>query len=175
MNAAEISAAAALIGVALGQLLARSGSYRKWLRAERHKAAAELLAAGEAIRKHSAGRILDAYAGTVSGDPARQHLADLERLDLALEAARTVFPAPVAAMAEQVADSARELAYGLKHASAATSSPGDRYYAARSRFSDAARCLIAPTLGGRLRSLRGARISPLAQAGRPRARVEPGV
>jgi len=51
MRPEVISVAAALAGVVVGQLLSRSGEYRKWLRAERHKAGAELLAAGEALRE----------------------------------------------------------------------------------------------------------------------------
>jgi len=100
MRPEVISVAAALAGVVVGQLLSRSGEYRKWLRAERHRAGAELLAAGEALRRHSAGRVLAAYAGGLAAempsggvsDPAGTHLADLERLGLAVEAVRTVVP-----------------------------------------------------------------------------------
>lgn len=70
VDAAAISAIAALAGVALGQVLARGGEYRKWLRSEQHKAAAELLAAGEAIRRHSALRLGDLYTGTVRASAA---------------------------------------------------------------------------------------------------------
>ena len=38
-----------LIGVIIGQLLARGGEYRKWIRIERHVACARLLEAAEAI------------------------------------------------------------------------------------------------------------------------------
>lgn len=39
MNAEFLSTAAALIGLELGQFLARSGEYSKWLRSEQHAAA----------------------------------------------------------------------------------------------------------------------------------------
>jgi hypothetical protein len=51
-----ISALAALAGVLLGGVLARNAEYRRWLRTERHKAAAELLAAGQAMQRNVAER-----------------------------------------------------------------------------------------------------------------------
>lgn len=155
MNAAEISAIAALAGVALGQLLARSGEYRKWLRAERHKAAAELLAAGEAMRRHSATRIGDLYAtGTVRDGASDEYLAILERLALALEAARTVFPPPVAALAERLENAAHGLAFvpGKKKEQAQGPTPGDMYASARAEFTGAARRLITPAPGSQARA-----------------------
>lgn len=150
MNAAIISAVAALIGVALGQLLARGSENRKWLRTEQHKAAAELLATGEAIRRHRASRILDGYACTVRPDLADVYLADLERLDLALEAARTVFPADVAGLAERFAEAVVGIARSGYDQVEKLPSPGDRYFAARSSFTKAARHLMAPTISKRL-------------------------
>ena len=50
MDTTIISTVAALSGVALGGLLASSGEYRKWRREERHRAAAELMAAAETMR-----------------------------------------------------------------------------------------------------------------------------
>ncbi len=145
MDAVVISAVAALAGVVLGQLLARSGEYGKWLREERHRAAAELLAAGEAIRRHSAARILDRVAGTIRDAAADEHLADLERLALAAEAVRTVFPPAVATLADLLRDTAHELAYvGFKKQPDGPS-PGDLYASARDAFTAAARRLIAPT------------------------------
>jgi hypothetical protein len=151
MDAVVISAVAALAGVVLGQLLARSGEYGKWLREERHRAAAELLAAAEALRRHSAARVVGRYVGTTRDDPADEHLADLERLTLAAEAVRTVFPPTVATLADQLSDAAQELAYvGLKQrARAGEPSPGDLYSSARAEFTGAARRLIAPTSNSR--------------------------
>lgn len=45
-----------------GQVLARDGEYRKWLRSARHTAATELLAVGETVREHAAIRIGARYA-----------------------------------------------------------------------------------------------------------------
>jgi hypothetical protein len=186
MNAAVISAVAALGGVALGQLLARSGEYRKWLRSERHKAAAELLAAGEAMRSHLVGRIGDLYKGTVTANAGDQFLADLERLTLAAEAARTVYPATVAALAEQFEGAAHGLAGVLadvmqkeqapEKEQAPGPSPGVRYMSARSAFTEAARHLIAPTPGSRIRAAfpagNAARLGPGQDVSRPEAAAQ---
>lgn len=94
MSAAIVSAIAALSGVALGQLLARSGEYRKWLRFERHATARDLLAAAEALRTHTVRQIGDRYEGTVRIDAADTYIAALERLSLALEAVWTIYPCP---------------------------------------------------------------------------------
>ncbi|HCT79557.1 MAG TPA: hypothetical protein DGG94_14230 [Micromonosporaceae bacterium] len=110
------SAVIALAGLVVGHLLTRSGEYRKWLRTERHKAIAELLAAGEVARRHSAERVIMAYGRNF--DPARTgeaekpevYLADLESLGLALEAERTVFPHRVGVLAERFCDRARAIA-----------------------------------------------------------------
>src|SRR5260370_55469 len=52
MRPAVISVAAALAGGDGAQLLSRSGEYRKWLRAGLLRAGAEMLAAGQARRRH---------------------------------------------------------------------------------------------------------------------------
>ncbi|MGW0430944.1 hypothetical protein ACWDV4_00110 [Micromonospora sp. NPDC003197] len=50
MWTALIGALAALVGIIIGQILARSGEYRKWIRAEQHKACASFLEACESIK-----------------------------------------------------------------------------------------------------------------------------
>ena len=153
VNPAVISAVAALAGVLLGQALARSGEYRKWLRTERHRACAEMLAAGEALRRHSAGRVLAAYRGDPLPDDASEvHLTDLERLGLALEAFRTVFPGRVAVRAELLSDAARTLARLDLHEPSTERQTGNRYLMARDEVTQMARLMIAPTWGERLRS-----------------------
>ena len=145
VNAAVITAIAALAGVVLGQLLARSGEYRKWLRSERHKAAAELLAVGEAIRRHSAARIGDLYTGTVRAGGADEHLGDLERLALAVEAARTIYPPETVALIGRLEAAAHELVYVPHKEQSQGASPGEVYASARDEFTEAVRRLIAPT------------------------------
>jgi hypothetical protein len=157
VSSTVIGAVAALAGVLLGQVLARSGEFRRWLRAERHKASAELLAAGEALRRHSADRVLDAYRGDApAGDGSGTHLTDLERLGLALEAFRTVFPGRVAALAQEFSDAARALAH-LGVTEPPGEQPGDRYITARNKITEMARRMIAPAWGDRLRQLSGTR------------------
>lgn len=170
MDTALAAPAAALAGVLLGGLLTRSGEYRKWLRSERHRAAGELLAAGEALRRHGAGRVLAAYARGqgLDGPPgesedAETHLADLERLSLALEAMRTIFPARLAVLAEEFADAAGKLAIPISAQppearpegtpgdrmspqppeARPDGTPGDRYYEARAKLTTAGRGKIA--------------------------------
>jgi len=50
MVTAIVSAAAALIGVLLGQVLTRDTEFRKWVRSERYKLCAEMLTAAEEAR-----------------------------------------------------------------------------------------------------------------------------
>ncbi|WP_146179973.1 hypothetical protein [Micromonospora sp. RP3T] len=61
-----VGAAAALCGVVIGQFLARSNEYQKWLRTEQHTACARLLEAGEAYRTSRAMEV-------VVHDVAREH------------------------------------------------------------------------------------------------------
>lgn len=155
MSAAVVSAIAALSGVGLGQLLARSAEYRKWLRSERHAAARDLLAAAEALRTYAVRQIGDRYKGTIREDSADTYVAALERLSLALEAVRTVYPAPVAALGDQLETAAHAFASvlaELEQEQGQGPSLGDTYMTARAKFTDAARRLVAPTLASRLRA-----------------------
>lgn len=147
MGTVVLGAVAGLAGVILGQLLARRGEDRKWLRDERHRAAAGLLAAGEALRRHSAARIVALYAGSIGDIAADEYLTDLERLGLAAEAVRTVYPPAIAALADRLHDAAQGLAYvGLaERPQAAEASPGDLYASARDKFTAAVRRLIVPS------------------------------
>jgi hypothetical protein len=142
----------ALAGVVLGQLLARSGEYSKWLRSERHRSAAELLACGEAFKRHAADMIGARYAG----DPvdSEGHLADLERLALALEAVRTVFPGRTGALADDFGEAAQRLTHvaaGVAEVTPGEPTPGERYDRARRSFTEDVRLLIAPTPAGWLK------------------------
>ncbi len=150
---ASLASLAGLAGVVLGQVLARSGEYSKWLRSERHKSAAELLACGEAFRRHSAALILARYRASRApeddlGDALDPeiHLADLERLGLALEAVRTVFPRHVAALADEFGEATRRLAHvALAKPGEVSAGAGEEYAAARQSLTDEVRPLIAPT------------------------------
>lgn len=170
VSAVVISAAAALVGVLLGQVLARSGEYRKWLRAERHRSATELLAAGEAVRRHSAARVLAlASGGSLPAGESETHLGDLERLDLAVEGCLYGVPRRVAALAEDLGATVTAItAVGLRERVAMLAEdlgvdnpipgeqpPGDTYRAARIRFTDAARRMIAPGPRDQIKSLLG--------------------
>jgi hypothetical protein len=97
MQSAAISAVAALVGVALGQSLARSGEYRKWLRAERHRAATELLGAAEEARRGIYAR----HKGPDVSAIRDESMADSARVITALEAMRLIFPSDVIRIADQ--------------------------------------------------------------------------
>ena len=142
MPDAVLGIVGALAGVILGQLLARSGEYSKWLRSERHRSAAELLACGEVFRHHAADRVRAMYVGEpIDGEVL---LADLERLALALEAVRTVFPARTAALADELGEAGRQLTHAGE-TKPGVPTAGQRYEEARRRFTDEVRPLIAPS------------------------------
>lgn len=84
-------------------------------------------------------------------------MADLERLTLAAEAARTVYPPKVAALIEQLKTAAHGLAAVMQKDKVSGPTPGERYAAAQCAFTDAARHLIAPDMGRQMRTLFGVR------------------
>lgn len=174
VSSTVVAAIAALAGVLLGQVLARSGEYRRWLRAERHKASAELLAAAEALHRRSAERLLDTHYDDPPPDDA-PYLADMERLGLALEALRTVFPGRVEPLAQEFREAAeaweryvRKMAKYRRDPftkpdtqdSEATKSAGSRYRAARDEMTDVTRRMIAPSWVDRLRPPPRKRLDP---------------
>lgn len=97
---------------------------------------------------------MDRYAGIVRDSAADDHLADVEQLMLAAEAARIVFPPAVAALAGRFRDAGQELSYvGItERPQADEASPGDSYSSARDEFTGEARRLIAPVPYGRIRA-----------------------
>jgi hypothetical protein len=168
-NFGIITPVVALIGVVVGQVLARDGDYRKWLRSTRHDAATELLAVGEAVREHAATRIGARYAlgQVIPGEPMEEQtlqgmsgeivLGDIRRLTLAIEAVRTVFPRRVADMAETFGATVTALArLSMARPEEFPQSEGNpgqhqQYEQARRRFTEVVRSLVAPSLRDRLR------------------------
>lgn len=143
METTIISAVAALAGVLLGSLLSRSGEYRKWLRTERHRAATELLAAGEAGRR-------GVYARHGREDTAAvrdEVMAEAARVHIALEAAHLVFPPSVVAAANQYSEITSE--FLLRHWTDPTAKvePSVAYYEARRALTAAVGRLVAPGSG----------------------------
>jgi hypothetical protein len=162
VTVAIVGPLAALVGVLVGGLLTYSSEYRKWLRAERHKAVTELLAAGEAMRRHSAARIAARYAASRLVDLEQAagaldpeiHLADLERIDLASEAMRTLFPTVVVELVEEFCAAAQALPH-VEFTARAADEPakgaGEMYFASRAKLVRAVRTMIAANLTERLR------------------------
>jgi hypothetical protein len=90
--------------------------------------------------------VLDAYRGDAPADDASGiHLADLERLGLALEAFSTVFPGYVAPLAREFSDAVRALAHIGVTEPPPEERPGDLYITARNKITDVARRMIAPS------------------------------
>jgi len=160
---AIVGALAALVGVLVGGLLSYSSEYRKWLRAERHKAITELLAAGEALRRHSASRIVARYAAGQLVDLGQAvgaldpdiHLADLERIGLAGQAMRTLFPTGVVELVEEFCHAVQAIPL-VEPSSKSADQPtyekaGAAYFASRAKLVRAVRMLIATDLPERLR------------------------
>jgi hypothetical protein len=90
------------------------------------------------IRARYVGRPLDSEV----------HLADLERLALALEAVRTVFPRRTGALADEFGEAAQRLSHvasGVAEVTPDEPTPGDGYQDARRRLTEDVRPLIAPT------------------------------
>lgn len=160
MDAAWISAITALGGVALGAVLTRNGEYRKWLRGERHKAATELLATGEAMRRALVVRrlsILSEKKGNAEQTRLEKEiLTDQERIALALEAFRLVFPRRIAGLADEFVEAARAVArLPLDEQPSATApKPGQQYLERRAALIRALSPLIAPDFRERLRGRR---------------------
>jgi hypothetical protein len=146
VDTAWISAITGLSGVTLGALFARSGEDRKWLRMEQHKATAELLAAGEAMRTIFTDRaVTGLYENPDKSEPNRRKAITTggERLELALQAFRLVFPNDTAAVAEAFCESARKIRHlRLDSPEVDPASLAYRYFDRRAALTDAARLKI---------------------------------
>jgi hypothetical protein len=161
VGVAIVGSLAALAGVLVGGLLTYSSEYRKWLRSARHEAVTELLVAGEAFKRHSAARIVARYSqGVDLGQQAERydpetHLADLERISLACEAMRTLFPTGVMVLVDEFRESAQALPLVELNAKSANQpaneQPGSIYAASRANLIRSVRIMIAASLTERLR------------------------
>ena len=150
MDAVIISAIAALAGVLLGGVLSRSGEYRKWLRAEQHKAATELLAAGEALRRGVYTRRSVRKDAEATAKAKAEAVADVARLRVALEALRLVFPAPVVERAQDYVEISSAFSAIDVNAEVVVAQPQGydfEYFDARNALSAAAALVIAPRGG----------------------------
>jgi hypothetical protein len=106
------------------------------------------------VEKRSGGTRPIVFARCTSGiHSTATSTWSLERLALALEGVRTVFPRRAAALADEFGEATRKMAHiatpkpADPKAAAPTGEPtvGERYAEARRRFTDEARPLIAPT------------------------------
>jgi len=146
MDSTIVSAGAALGGVLLGQVLARSGEYRKWLRTERHKAASEMLAAAEEAKRGvyaRSGSKVEDYEN-VRGEA----MAEASRVFSALESVRLVFPSHVVELAERYSDIIGQFLAEQHGNPSALIGPPDEYYDVRAAFTHASGKLIAPGRSG---------------------------
>jgi hypothetical protein len=146
MDSTVVSAGAALGGVLLGQVLARSGEYRKWLRTERHKAASEMLAAAETAKRGiyvRSGSKVEEYEN-VRGEA----MAEASRVFSALESVRLVFPPRIVEFAERYSGIIAQF-LAVQHTNpSALVEPPDEYYDVRAAFTRASGKLIAPGRSG---------------------------
>lgn len=84
------------------------------------------------------------------------YMADLERLEVAVEAVRTVFPARVAKAAEDFDQAVRVLVGSVTHTSWGEVPGGARYKMCRSALTNEVRRLVAPSFGDFIRRRREA-------------------
>lgn len=170
MDSAWIGVIGALAGVVLGGVVSRNGEYRKWLREERHKAAAELLAAGEAMRAIFTDRaVTGLHEDPDLTEPERRkaRIAAGERLTLAMMSVRILYPDRVVAVAEQFEESASAIRHiRLESPKTDPESPGFRYFDRQAALAAVVRpVVVRPRFLGRFvaRRPRPPRVMPPAR------------